>query len=59
MSKKERMTVKTVRMRDSVWSRASSRAVREGVTMSTVLQELVEGYSLEKINLPRIEKVYT
>lgn len=50
--------VRSVRIGDPIWTRASRRARVDGVTMSYVLATLAEGYANGKINLPTVQVVY-
>lgn len=49
---------RTTRIGDAVWEKAKKRATRDGVSMSQLMNTLVEGYSEGKIDLPRVELVY-
>lgn len=50
--------VRTTRIPDDVWDVARARAEKDGVSMSQMMQRLVEGYARGKIALPRVELVY-
>lgn len=49
---------RTSRISDPVWTKAQKRASKDGVSMSQLMNMLVEGYSEGKIDLPRVELVY-
>lgn len=49
---------RTTRIGDEVWEKAKKRAESDGVSMSQLMNTLVEGYSEGKIDLPRVELVY-
>ena len=48
----------TVRCSDAVWEAARRRASHEGVTISKVITEILEGYASGKLNLPTVIKKY-
>ena len=49
---------RTTRIGNAIWKKAQKRAKHEGVSMSSVMHTLVEGYSEGKIDLPRVELTY-
>lgn len=53
------MPARSVRVSDEVWERAKSRAKYEGVTVSTVIFTLLEGYSKGLLNLPKVQVTYS
>jgi hypothetical protein len=50
--------VRSVRISDELWERAQRRAAYEGVTMSKVLYQIVEGYAAGLVNLPKVQVSY-
>lgn len=50
---------RSVRVDDTTWNKAVSRANYEGVTMSEVLLRFVQGYAAGLLNLPRVQVVYS
>lgn len=50
--------VRTARISDKIWLKARARARKDNVTMSTVINRLVEGYAKGAITLPRVQMVY-
>lgn len=46
------------RCNGDVWTMSRERAEKEGVTVSHVINEFLEGYALGKINLPTVIKSY-
>lgn len=55
-----RKTIRSVRTSDEAWTGARERAQREGVSMSHVVNEFVEGYAAGALDLPEVitQKVY-
>jgi hypothetical protein len=49
-----RTSTHSIRCDDTVWTRARSRANKEGVSMNHVLSEILEGYADHKIDLPQV-----
>lgn len=49
---------RTSRISDPVWTKAQKRAAKDGVSMSQLMNMLVEGYSEGKISLPTVQLVY-
>lgn len=49
---------RSVRIADEVWDRARNRAAYEGVTISYVIDSLLEGYSKGLLNLPKVQVQY-
>lgn len=62
MPKKTRKSPPTVtrslRCTPEAWQKAQTRADKEGVTLTHVLREFVEGYGNGDLNLPKVVKVY-
>jgi hypothetical protein len=52
------MPARSVRVGDEVWERSRSRAEYEGVTISHVINSLLEGYSKGLLDLPKVKVVY-
>lgn len=50
--------VRSVRVDDPTWEKATRRAAFEGVTMSEVLALFIKGYGDGLINAPRTQVVY-
>lgn len=50
--------VRSVRVTDDVWEKARYRANMEGVTMSYVVQVIMEGYASGMLDLPRMVMQY-
>lgn len=50
--------VRSVRVTDEVWEAARRRAAYEGVTMSHVVNQIVEGYSRGLIDMPKVVVTY-
>lgn len=46
--------VRSVRCSDEVWDRAKRRAEHEGVTLSYVVQTMLDGYGRGLVNLPKV-----
>jgi len=51
--------VRSVRVADDLWEKARRRATYEGVTMSQVLYDFVDGYARGLVDRPRVEVVFT
>lgn len=51
-------SVHSVRTTEELWERARARAIEEGVTMSYVMNSILEGYADRQLNLPKIVKKY-
>lgn len=51
-------SVHSIRTTDELWERAKERAIEEGVTMSYVMNSILEGYADRQLNLPQIIKKY-
>lgn len=51
-------TTRSIRCTPEAWRKAQVRAAREGVTMTHVLREFVEGYGNGELNLPKVVKVF-
>ncbi len=49
---------RSVRVPDERWNRAISRAEYENITISSVINSLLEGYSKGFLNLPQIKVIY-
>lgn len=49
--------VRSVRVADELWAQAKARAKQDGVTISYVVQMLVNGYALGEFDLPEIKVV--
>lgn len=50
--------IRSVRVPDEAWTAAKERAQAEGVAMSYVVAQLVEGYSIGAFNMPRLVKQF-
>lgn len=59
MAQNKPKSVRTVRVNDAMWEAARKRAVSEKVSMSHVVNELVEGYAVKAFDLPTVEKVFS
>jgi hypothetical protein len=55
----QRKSVRSIRTADASWLAARARATKEGLSMSTVVSELVEGYALGYIDMPKTSKEFT
>jgi hypothetical protein len=53
-----RTKLTSMRTTPLIFDRAKRRADHEGVAMNTVLEELLEGYGLGLIDLPKVTKTY-
>jgi hypothetical protein len=53
------MPARSVRVADEPWDRARRRANYEGVTMSNMVAQLVDGYGKGLIDLPKVQISYT
>jgi len=53
------MPARSVRVADEPWEAAKRRATFEGITMSNMAAQLIEGYGKGLIDLPKLQKVYT
>lgn len=51
--------VRSVRVGEPTWKKASKRAEREGLTMSEVIFRFVQGYADGDIAAPQMQMVYT
>ena len=51
--------VRSARISDDVWDKAQRRATYEGVTMSQVIHEFVDGYGSRLVDLPTVEVKFT
>lgn len=51
--------VRSIRVSDEVWDAANRRAHYEGVTISTVVIEIIQGYASGMLDLPRVQAVYS
>lgn len=51
-------TTRSIRCSPEAWRKAQIRADKEGVTLTHVLREFVEGYANGELNLPKVVKVY-
>lgn len=51
-------SIRSIRCPNSVWDAAKERAEAEGVAMSYVVAQLVEGYSLGVFNMPALVKSF-
>lgn len=49
----------SVRTHDETWNRADRRAKAEGTNISAVINEILDGYGKNLIDLPKTQKVYT
>lgn len=52
------MPARSIRVGDEAWERAKRRANYEGVTMSNMAAQLIDGYGKGFINLPKHQVVY-
>jgi hypothetical protein len=50
--------VRSARISDDVWDKAQRRATYEGVTMSQVIHEFVDGYGSNLVDLPKVEVTF-
>jgi hypothetical protein len=48
----------SIRVEERMWAKAKERAASEGVTITQVLREFLNGYALEKLDMPRIVRDY-
>ena len=48
----------SVRVHNDIWAKGRNRAAMEGTTINGVVEELLEGYALGLLNLPKITKTY-
>lgn len=55
----KQVPVRSVRVPEDIWEAAKRRATYEGVTMSTVMYEFVEGYAKGLVDLPKVTITYT
>ena len=55
----QRKSVRSIRTADASWLAARARAEKEGLSMSSVVSELVEGYALGYIDMPKTSKEFT
>lgn len=46
------------RCNGEIWKKGRKRAASEGVSISHVINEFLEGYAKGKINLPKVTKTY-
>lgn len=53
-----RRSAHSVRTKDELWSAAKRRADAEGITMNSVIEEILEGYARGLLNLPKVTKTY-
>lgn len=51
--------VRTVRVEDDLWNKAKRRAAYDGVTISSVLYALVEGYAKGLLDMPKVQVIYS
>ena len=49
-------SVHSIRCTETTWSGAKARADREGVTTNYAITEILEGYALERIDLPSVSR---
>lgn len=49
----------SVRTTDDRWNKAKARADREGVSLNFVLNELLDGYGMGLLNLPKVQVTKT
>ena len=49
---------RSIRVGNEEWDRARRRANFEGLTLSNVAAQLIDGYGKGLINLPTVQKVY-
>ena len=56
--KKQQSSPHSIRVPDNRWTAARARAAREGVRISHVVNEFLEGYARGAINLPRVVTTY-
>lgn len=49
----------SIRSDEVMWAKAKRRADSEGHTMNHVLNELLEGYAIGVMHLPKLSKQYT
>ena len=59
MAKKFPASPHSIRVPDPRWAAARSRAAREGVRISYVINEFLEGYARNQIDMPRVTTSYT
>lgn len=52
------MPARSIRCSDEAWEPAKRRANYEGVTMSNMAAQLIEGYGKGLIDLPKVQRVY-
>lgn len=52
------LPVRSLRCSDEVWDAARRRAAYEGVTISHVLNLMVEGYAQGLLDMPRVRVMY-
>ena len=52
------LNVHSLRCSDEVWTLAARRAAREGITMSYVIAQLLEGFGLGYVDPPVIERTF-
>lgn len=45
----------SVRTADSTWKRARERASKEGTTVNSVVEQILEGYGSYQIHLPEVK----
>jgi len=51
-------TTRSIRCTPESWRKAQIRADKEGVTLTHVLREFVEGYANGQLDLPKVIKVF-
>lgn len=52
--KLKRSSSHSIRTADVTWNKAKDRAEREGVTLNSVLEAILEGYANEQLHLPKV-----
>ena len=52
------MPARSIRVAEEPWALAKQRATFEGITMSNMAAQLIEGYGKGYIDLPKTQKVY-